>query len=295
VLDFYADRYRHSLREAWRARILSGEVLLDGQQTEPDVVLTRGRVLSYHRQPWTEPDAPTSFAVLYRDEHVLAVAKPSGLPVLPGGGHLQNTLLASLRRRFGEDPAPIHRLGRGTSGVMLFARSDVAKRRLSEDLSKGRLTKIYLALAFGVDLADQFIVDTPIGRIPYPEIRYVYAANPAGKPSRSECRVLHRQPEYDRSIVQVQIITGRPHQIRIHLAAAGHPLVDDPLYGPGGTPLPAIEGARVPMPGDVGYHLHAHQVTFTHPTTDRPVTVTCQPPPILRVPNQRRGSPSRHK
>lgn len=291
VLDFYAERYRHSSRETWCARIESGEVLLDGQQTASDVVLTRGQTLAYHRQPWTEPHAPSSFAVLYRDEHVLAVAKPSGLPVLPGGGHLQNTLLASLRRRFGEGPAPIHRLGRGTSGVMLFARSDIAKHRLSEDLSNGRLTKIYLALACGADLPDRFTVDTPIGRVPYPEIQYVYAADPAGKPSRSECHVLRRCPDQNRSIVQVQIITGRPHQIRIHLAAAGHPLVDDPLYAPGGVPLPVSDGARVPMPGDVGYHLHAHRITFPHPVTDRSVTVVCLPPLILRVPNQRGAHP----
>ena len=283
VLDFYTVRYRHSSRDMWRDRIASGRILLDGRQTNPDVRLSTGQELAYSREPWAEPDTPGSFALLFRDPHVLAVAKPSGLPVLPGGGHLENTLLSQVRRRFGQEPAPIHRLGRGTSGVMLFARSESAKRRLSKDIARGSLTKIYRALVSGTNLSDRFTIDSPIGRVPYPDIQYVYAADPKGKPSRSECRVLHRDPKGTFSLVEVQIITGRPHQIRIHLAASGHPLVGDPLYGPDGRPLRVEPGARLPLPGDVGYHLHSHTVTFEHPATHRDVTVTCHPPPTLRV------------
>ena len=289
VLDFYAQRYPHSSRATWRERIETGAVRLDGRPTTPEAVLFPGRRLSYHRPPWREPDVPCTFALLYEDPHVLAVAKPSGLPVLPGGHCLENTLLALVRRRYGgaPPPAPIHRLGRGTSGIVLFARTALAKRALSEDLSERRFVKIYRALAGGVTMPDEFTVETPIGRIPYPQIGALYAAAPHGKPARTECRVLCRDREKDRSLLHVRIHTGRPHQIRIHLAAAGFPLAGDPLYGIGGRPAPRPGGGRLPLPGDCGYHLHAHRVRFTHPETGRTVAVTCTPPPILRTPEER--------
>ena len=284
VLDFYSRRYRHSSRDEWSARIESGDVLLDGSVVDATTRLRVGQVLAYLRRPWHEPDTPRSFAVLFRDDHLVAVAKPSGLPVLPGGHHLQNTLLSVVRARFGADAAPVHRLGRGTSGAMLFALSDLAKRALSSDLRDGRIGKVYRTLVTGTGMPDGFTVETPIGRVPYPEIDYVYAARPDGKPSLSKCRVLHRDAANDRSLIHVEIVTGRPHQIRIHLAAAGHPLVGDPLYAPGGGPRPIVTSERIPLPGDVGYHLHAHEISFTHPATSHPTTVTCLPPPELRQP-----------
>ena len=288
VLQFYLRRYPHSSREAWRERILSGEVRLNGNPTTPETPLASGQRLQYHRRPWREPDAPFSFALLYEDAHLIAVAKPAGLPVLPGGQHLRNTLLARIREHYPETPgpAPLHRLGRGTSGIVLFARSESAKRTLSEDFRNRRIRKIYRALVAGTDMPDRFAVDVPIGRIPYSPTRYLYAATSDGKPARTECRVLNRNPDNNRSLIRVNLVTGRAHQIRIHLAVAGHPLIDDPLYRAGGLPVVTPTGDRAPLPGDVGYHLHAHQLHFTHPATRRTVDLTCPPPPILRTPEE---------
>ena len=286
VLDFYA-RYPHSSREDWQQRIQSGAVLLNGHRTQPDVRLSVGQLLAYHRAPWREPDVPRSFAVLHRDHHVLAVAKPSGLPVLPGGHHLENTLLACVRERYGNTPAPVHRLGRATSGIVLFARTPLAKQRLSQDFRSGRIQKLYRALATGAAMPDRFSVDKPIGRVPYPVIGALHAVDPHGRPSRSDCRVLHRDPQHNRALLEVDILTGRPHQIRIHLAAAGYPLVGDPLYRAGGLPVAHSGNDPLPLPGDCGYHLHAHRIRFSHPQTRRTVTVTCLPPPILRTPEER--------
>jgi len=285
VLRFYASRYRHSSECEWRRRIEDGAVRLDGRRTAPDAALSAGGELTYHRSAWEEPDVPRCFAVLHRDAHVLAVAKPSGLPVLPGGNHLDNTLLACVRDHYpGADP--VHRLGRGTSGIVLFARTSAAARGLSRDLDSRGVTKVYRALVAGTDMADTFRVDHPIGRVPYPDIGTLFAAAADGRPSRSDCRVLHRFPEPNHTLVEVLIHTGRPHQIRIHLAAAGHPLVGDPLYAAGGVPrLPEGDG-RLPLPGDCGYFLHAHRVVFTHPESVDRVSVTCQPPRQLRAPGE---------
>ncbi len=290
VLDFYARRYPHSSAETWAERVAQGIVRLNDGPTFPDTVLSRGQRLAYHRAPWREPDVPGPFAVLHEDRHVLAVAKPSGLPVLPGGNRLENTLLAFVRTRYDDHPppAPVHRIGRATSGIVLFARSTEAGRSLSEDLNSGRIEKVYRALACGTDMPDRFDVQTPIGHVPYPRIGTLHAASPDGRPSHSVCRVLHRDPDNDRTLLSVRILTGRPHQIRIHLAAAGHPLVGDPLYGVGGLPLHPPSDGRLPLPGECGYHLHAHRVRFTHPDTGKAVEIVCRPPPMLRTPEERK-------
>ena len=288
VLQFYLQRYPHSSEEAWRQRILSGDVRLDDRPVSPDTQLAAGQRLTYRRRPWREPDAPCSFALLYEDKHLIAVAKPAGLPVLAGGRHLRNTLLARVRERYPETPgpAPLHRLGRGTSGIVLFARSDAAKRSLSEDFRDRRICKIYRTLVSGTEMPDRFTVDVPIGRIPYAPTGTLFAATSAGKPARTKCRVLNRDSDANRSLVRVNLVTGRAHQIRIHLAAAGHPLIDDPLYRAGGLPVVVPDGNRAPLPGDTGYHLHAHQLRFIHPATRRRVYLTCPPPPNLRTPEE---------
>ncbi|AGY57291.1 RluA family pseudouridine synthase [Gloeobacter kilaueensis] len=280
VLDFYRERYRHSQPQQWRERIEKGEVLLDGKRTGTGEILRPGQVLSYHRQPWQEPPVPLHFEILYEDEVVLVVAKPSGLPVLPGGGFVENTLLAQLKKHFPErTPVPVHRLGRGTSGLLLLARTPKSRAALSEQLRRQQITKIYRALASGSPVADHFAIDQPIGKVPYPGLGYLWAATDGGLTAYSECSVLRRQARD--SLLAVTIRTGRPHQIRIHLAAAGHPLVGDPLYGPGGVPQ-AVEGeGRRAVPGDCGYWLHAWKLGFRHPESGRGLELTCAPPPGL--------------
>ncbi len=101
VLDYYSQRYRHSSREEWRQRILTGQVLVEGQVVLPELRLRLGQRLAYHRPPWDEPDVPLAVAVLYEDADLLVVAKPSGLPVLPGAGFLAHTLLGQVQQRYG--------------------------------------------------------------------------------------------------------------------------------------------------------------------------------------------------
>lgn len=288
LLDYYTNRYRHSSREEWQERIAAGQVLLDGRPALESTLLHPGQKLTYHRPPWEEPEVPLHFEVLYEDSDLLVVAKPSGLPVLPGGGFLEHTLLWQLQRCYpDETPVPIHRLGRGTSGLMLLARSQLAKSHLSRQMRESTaeahsksIRKTYRALIGPCDLPKRFILTTPIGKVPHPVLGYVYGATSDGLPAYSEVQVLKRNPES--TLLEVTIRTGRPHQIRIHLAAAGYPLLGDPLYEAGGVPRPvAAMTEKLPVPGDCGYWLHAYQLCFIHPKLEKTMAFQCLPPPAL--------------
>ncbi len=270
-------RFRHADADIWRARIARGEVLLDGQRVASDVGVHPGQLLTWNKPPWREPAAPLHFDILYEDAWLLAVAKPSGLPTLPGAGFQDHTLLA-LVRTHAPEVSPMHRLGRGTSGVVLFAKQTEAARGVQRAWrSPGAVGKTYRALLAGVPARASFEVDTPIGPVPDPVLGKLFAATPGGKPSLSRFRVLEGRGHT--SLAQVDIETGRPHQIRIHAAVAGHPLVGDPLYGRGGVRAPG-SGA---VPGDLGYRLHAWRLTLPHPESGDELVLVAPPPGALVV------------
>jgi 23S rRNA pseudouridine1911/1915/1917 synthase len=282
ILAYYTQQYPHSGQAEWRERITSGQILLEGDQADPETLLRPGQWLTYHRPPWEEPEVPLSFTVLYEDLDLLVVAKPAGLPVLPAGGFLEHTLLWQLQQRYPrETPLPIHRLGRGTSGLMLLARSSLARANLSQQMRNHCIRKNYRALVASGDLPDHFTITQAIGKIPHPALGYVYGATTEGLSAYSECSVLRRTP--DTTLLDVTILTGRPHQIRIHLATVGFPLIGDPLYGIGGIPKfhPTPETKKLAVPGDCGYHLHAYRLDFTHPQTDQPLSLVCPAPAEL--------------
>lgn len=216
---------------------------------------------------------PLDFSILYEDEDLLATAKPSGLPTMPAGGFLEHTLFALVRREYSE-ATPVHRLGRGTSGIVLFARTARARSVLCAAMRRNEVTKIYRALAAGCPEADAFTIDAPIGPVPHPKLGTVYGVSPAGKRALSRVVVLDRTDAA--SLLEVEITTGKPHQIRIHLAWSGYPLAGDPLYAAGG-------GFSNPnaLPGDLGYLLHAQRLCFRHPATNRLCEIECPPPPGL--------------
>jgi 23S rRNA pseudouridine1911/1915/1917 synthase len=276
VIEYLALRYPAFTREEWQRRIASGRVLLDGVAVHEQDKVRPGQLLSWIRPPWKEPEVPRSFAILYQDGDLVAVAKPAGLPTMPGGGwFMDNTLLSLVRRHF-PGANPLHRLGRGTSGIVLFAISHAAAASISQAWRSGEILKIYRTLAVGCPVADDFLIDVPIGPVPHPILKTLYAASTTGKPARSHIRVLERRGS--NSVLEVKIATGRPHQIRIHLAFAGYPLVGDPLYTIGGIPA---EGSSA-LPSDLGYHLHNALLGFHHPYSRKWIEITCAAPPLLR-------------
>jgi 23S rRNA pseudouridine1911/1915/1917 synthase len=277
VLTHLTIRHPLASEPEWLKRIDSGQVFLGDVPARRDDILQAGQKLIWVRPPWIEPEAPFATAILYEDGDLLAVAKPSGLPTLPGGGEfLDHTLLALVRRRHPE-ASPMHRLGRGTSGIVLFAPTARARKALQAAFQGEGTRKVYRTLCSGHPEAAAFAITAPIGEVPYAPLGLLHAAQDGGRPSESHVTVLELREEA--SLVDVEIRTGRPHQIRIHLAWAGHPLVGDPLYGPGGLPLPGT----CALPGDPGYLLHAHRLELDHPRTGNRIFLICQPPPRLRT------------
>ena len=272
VLSYHVARYAHSDRDEWRREIEAGRVLVDDRVATCDQVLRAGDRLQFLRPPWDEPDAPRHFRVVHEDAAILVVEKPAGLQVLPAGPFTTTTLLHLVRESDASraECAPIHRLGRGTSGLVLFGKTTAARADLSLQFRVRTAVKTYLALASGTTLPVSCIARHSIGKRAHGPLQ-IDCVRPDGKPSITRIRVLARDAASNRSLVAAQPITGRPDQIRIHLAACGAPLVGDPLYGPGGLPF---TDAR---PGEGGYFLHAAALRIIHPTTGRPWKVSSRP------------------
>jgi 23S rRNA pseudouridine1911/1915/1917 synthase len=282
LLSHLASLYPHSTPQAWQQNLNNCEVTINGLTATGSESLIASQTLVWNRPPWIEPDTPQHFEVLFDDPHLLAVNKPGGLPTLPGGGFMENTLLRLVQKQT-PNANPVHRLGRATTGIVLFAKTPQAAAKLGADWNTPRVQKIYWALAQNVVQNDaqhdaQHVVEndaqqdayeilTPIGLVPHPRLGSVWAANPSGKPSKSLAKVISRTAST--TTFEVSLNSGRPHQIRIHLASIGHPLVGDPLYGVSGQPLENLPG----LPGDGGYFLHARFLKFHHPITGEPINL----------------------
>ena len=156
VLAFHVGRFRHSTEAQWRAAIAEGRVLVNGRPAMPDEPLAPGDELEFHRPPWQEPDAPETFAVAFEDEHVLVVDKPPGLQVLPAGPFSARTLLTLVRASDASraTAAPAHRLGRGTSGLMAFGKTGLARADLARQFRELVPVKTYLAWVAGAELPE---------------------------------------------------------------------------------------------------------------------------------------------
>jgi 23S rRNA pseudouridine1911/1915/1917 synthase len=226
-------------------------------------------------EPVVEPDPTVDVTVVYADDDVIVVDKAPGVVVHPGAGNQEGTLVSGLLARFpdlarvGDDPQRpgiVHRLDAGTSGLLVVARSPRAHAALVAQLAARTAGREYLALAWGVPEARRGVVDAPIGRSLREPTRMTVSA--AGRPARTRYEV---EQEFTEPVAcsswRCRLETGRTHQIRVHLAAIGHPIVGDDRYG--GVRV----GLAAPRP-----MLHAQSLAFDHPATGQRVHFTAPLP-----------------
>ena len=261
-------QYSRSRLKAW---IDAGCVTLDGRVAAPTHKIRGGeqavvRAASDERETAMVPEA-IALAIIHEDDALIVLDKPAGLVVHPGAGNragtLQNALLhhAPLLSRVPR-AGIVHRLDKDTSGLMVVAKSIEAQTNLVRQLAARTVKREYLAVAAG-DIASGGTVDAPIGR--HPTRRTTMAVVATGKPARTHFEVVERFGIA--TLLACRLETGRTHQIRVHLASLGHPLVGDPAYGKRGP---------VPFPRQA---LHAARLGLVHPATGRTRTWASAPPP----------------
>ncbi|HLI73159.1 MAG TPA: RluA family pseudouridine synthase [Acidimicrobiales bacterium] len=254
--------------------VAAGHVQLDGTPVGSRRDLVRAGQLLRVALPAPRPSGPVAdptvaFSVVYEDPHLVVVDKPAGLVVHHGAGHRSGTLVDGLLARYPElgrpgvgpdpwRPGIVHRLDKGTSGLLVVARTPEAFTSLSAQLQAHEAGRDYVALVGGRVASDKGVIDAPIGRSSRVPTRM--ALTRGGRPARTSYRVLARYaaPE-PTSLLELQLETGRTHQVRVHLAAIGHPVLGDERYGTGRVRPVA---AMLP-PGRV--FLHAARLSFEHP------------------------------
>jgi 23S rRNA pseudouridine1911/1915/1917 synthase len=256
------------------AVIAAGNCLVDGQPaTKGAVRLEEGQRIEILVDPVVEvappvADPSVSFEVVYEDDDIAVIDKPAGLVVHPAAGIPDATLVNGLLSRFphlegvGESHRPgiVHRLDRGTSGLMVVALNEAARVFLIDKLATHDVERVYDALAWGHVDNPRGTIDAPVGRSRRNPMRMTVAAD--GRPARThyEVTAMFSEPR-ETSRLTLRLETGRTHQIRVHLASIGHPVVGDDLYS---GPRPDA-GTRRPF-------LHATRLAFTHPGSGREVS-----------------------
>ncbi len=239
--SFVARRCPEISRSQARRLIDSGLVLVDGRVVRPAYQVARGTHVKVAVPPPEEPGElepeAIPLTILYQDNDIIVIDKPAGLTVHPAPGHprgtLVNALLAACPGLRGVGgalrPGIVHRLDKDTSGLMVIAKNDRAHRALSQQLKERTVHKTYLALVHGVPKPKQGTIEAPIGR--HPRNRKKMAVVPGGRDAITRYRVIEPLAGGQYALVEAEPVTGRTHQIRVHMAAIGHPVAGDSTYG----------------------------------------------------------------
>ena len=266
-----------ALTRSQAARLIAeGRVRVNGRPAAKSARLSGGETVTVdvpapRETALTPQDIPLD--VVYEDDDVIVVNKPTGLVVHPAPGHPDGTLVNALLHHCGDSlsgiggekrPGIVHRIDRDTSGLIIAAKNDAAHLALSAQLKDHSLSRTYECLVTGNMKQDSGTVDAPIDR--NPADRKKMAVVPTGRRAVTHWEVVARYPGVTH--LRCRLETGRTHQIRVHMAYIGHPILGDTVYG-----------AKKPVPGLTGQCLHATGLRFVHPRTGEPVELRCPLPP----------------
>ena len=271
--------------------IKDGKVLLAGKAAKANLAVKQGQTFEVEIPEAVDTDLQPEalpLPILYEDTDLLVVDKPAGMVVHPAAGHASGTLVNALLHHVNDlsgiggekRPGIVHRLDRGTSGLMVVAKHDAAHEELSRQFHDREVEKEYVALVWGEVMAGRRI-DAPIGRDPSNRKKMAAAAPNRVRRSREAVTRIVRAEHFGRTLTLavVAIHTGRTHQIRVHLSTIGHPIVGDPLYG----------GVHRRVPGDLRAvthldrpFLHAAHLAFTHPADGRRMEFSSELPDDLQ-------------
>jgi 23S rRNA pseudouridine1911/1915/1917 synthase len=274
-----SDRLTALSRARLQALIRGGLVRVDGAALKAAHRLRGGERVEVEVPPLAEEDLvpePTTLSILHEDDHVLVVDKPAGMVVHPGAGRQRGTLAAAILAHAPTTagvggprrPGIVHRLDKDTSGLLVVAKTAQAYDALVEQLAARTVTRRYLAVVHGRVRGTEGVVDVPIGRHPRDRVKMAVRPDGRGRRAISRYRVLERFEEF--TLLEVRLETGRTHQIRVHLASLGHPVVGDQVYGKARSPVPVH-----------GYALHAAALAFVHPAFRK--VIECSAPVPARI------------
>lgn len=254
---------------------------MDGKTARPSTLIRGAEEIAFepgHAPPLRAEPENLPLTVLYEDADVIVVDKAAGMVVHAGAGHKTGTLVNALLHRYGSlsngsnamRPGLVHRLDRDTSGVIVIARHDAAHQHLANQFQERTVAKVYWALVHGVPAASEGRVATPIMRDPLHRTRMTTKLK-QGRSAVTTYRVMEASDRF--SFLEVKIGTGRTHQIRVHLASIGYPVVGDKLYG--APKLPSD------LPGLDRFFLHAHRLTFESPSSGKAISIESSLPAEL--------------
>lgn len=258
-------------------QIKNGQILVNGQVKKAKYAVKAGDVITYELP---EPEALEYVAenlpldIVYQDEDVAVVNKAQGMVVHPSVGHTSGTLVNALMYHIKDlsgingvlRPGIVHRIDKDTSGLLMIAKNDDAHIKLAEELKDKKSLRKYWAIVHGNLPNDRGVIEAPIGRSEKDRKKQTVTAK--GKPAVTRFHVLERFGNY--TLVELQLETGRTHQIRVHMAYIGHPVAGDEVYGP-----------RKTLKGH-GQFLHARTLGFTHPKTGEVMEFTAEAPAIFQ-------------
>lgn len=260
VIDYLAGRFGYLSREAWLMRIAEGRIRCNGAVCTAETIVTQGDVVAYEMPLPPLTDIP-QHPVLYEDEWLLAVNKPAGLMVHAQGPFVQQNLIFHLRQRWPDDELHlVNRLDMDTTGLIWLAKGKETLRLMSQQFAQTAVSKTYLAIVHGVPDPAAGTIDLPLKKLPKDDgpPRFAVAEIGEGKTAVSAYELVDIKNKTF-ALLRLFPQTGRTHQLRVHCAALGCPIVGDKVYGkPDSAPR---------------HFLHCSATTLTHPQTQRPLTV----------------------